>query len=140
MTVPIVDINWVAVIVAAIVSMALGAFWYSPAGFGKQWVALMGFTDQQQKAMKKGAGKAYALAFIGALITSAVLAMLVDWAQAITMIDGAKVGFWIWLGFVATTMAGMMLWEGKPMKLYTLNSGYHLVNFILMGAILAAWM
>lgn len=50
-----------------------------------------------------------------------------------------QAGFWAWLGFVATIMLGMTLWEGKPFRLYLLNAGYQLLNLLVMGAILAAW-
>jgi len=48
---PPVEINYLAVLVAAIASMALGFLWYGPL-FGNQWKKLMGFTDKSMKAMK----------------------------------------------------------------------------------------
>jgi hypothetical protein len=137
--VSVVDINWLAVLVAAVVSMGIGAFWYSPSGFGKQWTSLLGFSSQKIKDMQKGASKSYAWGFAVALVMAAVLAMFVDFVQATTVAAGVQVGLWVWLGFIATTTAGSVLWEGKPLKLYVLNNGYHIVSLAVMGAILAAW-
>ena len=39
------DINWVAVMVAAFVAYVLGALWYSPALFAKQWMRLIGVPE-----------------------------------------------------------------------------------------------
>ena len=35
---PSVDINWWAVLAAAVINMVIGAIWYSPSGFGKPWM------------------------------------------------------------------------------------------------------
>ena len=50
---------------------------------------------------------------------------------------GIKVGIMAWLGFVAPTMLGSVLWENKSWNLYAINAGYYLVSFALMGAVLA---
>lgn len=134
-----VDINLFAVLVAAIANMALGAFWYSPVLFAKRWIALMKVSEAEINEMKKGAPRAYALSFIGALVMSYVLAHIVDYAQATTIVGGVESGFWLWLGFVATTGSASVLFEGRPAGLYLINSGYYLVSLIVMGMILAAW-
>lgn len=137
---PIVVINYLAVLVAAVVSMALGAFWYSPAGFGKQWATLMGWNEATLRSKMKGKPtKEYAIAFVGSLVMAYVLAHFVGYAQATTLAEGLQAGFWTWLGFVATVTLSSVLWEGRPWKLYLLNNGYQLVNLLFMGAILAVW-
>ena len=137
---PQVDINYVAVLIAAIVSMAIGSFWYSMKGFGKQWMALSGITPDKINAAKaKGMQKTYAIAFVGSLVMSYVLAHFVDYAGAATIARGAQAGFWSWLGFIAPVALGSVLWEGKPWKLYVLNNAYYLVSLMVMGALLTVW-
>ena len=138
---PPVDINLAAVFGAAIASMVLGFLWYGPL-FGKQWMSLMGWkklSKAQMDKMKEAGKKSYALAFIGALVMSYVLAHFVDYTGAVTAVEGAQTGFWVWFGFVATVMLGMVLWEGKPWKLYYLNAAYQLVSLLVMGVLLAIW-
>lgn len=138
---PLVDINLAAVFGAAIASIVLGFLWYGPL-FGKQWMSLMGWkklSKAQMEKMKKGAQKSYVLGFVSALVMAYVLAHFVDYVGATTFLDGAITGFWVWLGFVATVMLGMVLWDGKPWKLYYINIGYQLVNLLVMGALLAVW-
>lgn len=137
---PPVEINYLAVVVSAVVAMGLGAWWYSPAGFGKLWMQLSGMSDAQLEAAKqKGMAKMYAAAFAGTLITAYVLAHFVDYTQATTIALGIQTGFWSWLGFVATVTLGSVLWENKPLKLYALNNAYQLISLMVMGAMLAVW-
>ncbi len=44
---PPVDINYWAVLVAAVVSMVIGALWYSPVLFGKLWMKYSGLSDKK---------------------------------------------------------------------------------------------
>lgn len=132
-------INYVAIVGTAVASMVLGFVWYGPL-FGKAWMKLAGFTEKQMAAAKKQSMAAsYLTAFFGALVTAFVLSYFVDFADATTLAAGAVIGFWAWLGFVATVSAGSVLWEGKPVNLWILNNAYNLINLALMGAILAAW-
>ncbi|MFQ5797138.1 MAG: DUF1761 domain-containing protein [Bacteroidota bacterium] len=134
-----VDINLLAVLVAAIASMIVGAVWYSPALFAKRWLALMKKSEAELEQMKKKAPRAYALSFVGALVMSYVLAHIVDCAQATTVAGGLESGFWLWLGFVGTTNLSGVLFEDRPTGLYLINMGHYLVSLLIMGAILAVW-
>ncbi len=137
---PPVDINYIAVVVAAVLSMILGALWYSPILFGKEWMSLIGLTEADlKKAREKGMAKSYLMGFIAALVMSYVLANFIDYTQATTIVEGAKSGVWIWLGFVATVVLGTVIWEGKPMRLYVINTGFYLFALMIMGAVLAVW-
>ena len=50
-----------------------------------------------------------------------------------------KVGFAVWLGFVTTVQLTSVLFAKQPLKLYLINTGYQLVCYLVMGAILAVW-
>ena len=136
---PAVSINYLAVLVAAIASIAVGFLWYGQL-FGKVWMQLMAFDKKKiDAAKKKGMGKTYALGFLSTLIMSYILAHFVDYTQSKTFVDGAIAGIWLWLGFIATVQIGSVLWEGKPVKLYVINTLHYLVTLIIMGGILAVW-
>jgi len=132
-------INFWAILVAALARMALGAFWFSPSGFGKQWMHLTGMTQEKMNAAKKGgAWKPYLIEFIAALVTAFVLAFLLAGGLN-TVLDGAFAGVLLWIGFTAAWTIGDYTWGGKPKKLFWINAGYQLLAMILMGAIVAAW-
>ena len=134
-----VSINYLAVLIAAIASMIIGFLWYGPL-FGKMWMKLMDIDKKKvDEAKKKGMGRIYTLAFLTALIMSYVLAHFVDYVEAKTITDGIILGFWVWIGFLATTQIGSVFWEGKPVKLYLINTLHYLVALAVMAAILAVW-
>lgn len=138
-----VPINYLAVIASAVVMMGLGFLWYGPI-FGKQWIALMGWTPEQVAAgMQKSMTKNYVIMALGALIMSFVLAHSIVFAGSYLNVTGVsaglQAGFWNWLGFIAPVTVGTVLWDGKPWKLWFLNAGYYLVGLLLIGVLLAVW-
>ena len=133
-----VAINYWALIVAAVANMAIGMLWYGPV-FGKQWMALTGITKESMKDMPLKPWQA----MIGGLVTSLIIAYVlvfftVTWVEP-TLPAALMAGFWVWLGFVATTQISTFLWEGKPFKLFLLNTGYSLVAYLVMVSILVLW-
>ncbi len=134
------DINLLSVIIVTIISIILGTLWYSPLLFGNVWIKLMGFSKKDiEKGKKKGMAKQYIIMSITSLIMIYVLAHFVDYTGSITFTQGMVTGLWIWLGFLATTMLGTVLWEGKSFNLYLINTIYYLVLLMLAGGILAVW-
>ena len=133
---PQVHINFPAVLAAAVANMIIGSIWYSPGVFGRTWMSLIG---KRMEDMKGGAGRAYAAAFVVALILAYVLAHFVGYTQAYSLGQGIQLGFWVWLGFVATTSTGDYIFAGRPRPLYFINNGYHLVTLLVNGALLSAW-
>lgn len=137
---PIVDVNYLAVLVCGLLSMALGMTWYAPKVFGNTWMKEIGAsTADIEKAKAKGMGTSYALAFAGALLTAYVLSHFVDYATANTVGEGMQAGFWAWLGFVVPVQLGSVLWDGKSGKYFAIVAGYYLVQLVVFGAVLATW-
>ena len=136
------DVNLWSVLVAAIATMILGFLWYSPLLFARPWMALMGY-DYNDKAkleeMRKAAAKTYALSFLASLASAFVLAKIIDVASVNSAPYGMKYGFAIWLGFVTTVQLTAALYGRQPFKLYLINTGYQLVCYLAMGAIVATW-
>lgn len=138
----LMDVNLLAVLVAALATMVLGFLWYSPMLFAKPWMLAMGYDPNDKariEAMQKGAGKSYGITFIASLITAFVLAKIIDVTTVNTVLYGMKIGFAVWLGFVTTVQLTGKLFGNQPMKLYLINTGYQLVCYLAMGAILAVW-
>jgi hypothetical protein len=135
-------LNLLAVLVAAISTMVVGFLWYSPLLFAKPWMKEMGY-DPSDKAkteeMKKAAGPAYAGSFVASLISAFVLALFLHWLRTDNLHTGLMVGFHVWLGFVATVQFTSALFTKQSMKLFGINTGYQLVCYLAMAAILTAW-
>ncbi len=127
-------INYLSVLIAAVVSFLLGGLWYNLL-FGKTWERL--------NRVKMGVGKprwALLLAnFVIALIIAWTLAHTLIYAGAVTLIDGLFVTFFTWLGYFAVTTLGAFLWQGKPFRSYLIDAGFWLINLILMSIVLVVW-
>jgi len=138
----IMGVNLWAVLVAAVVTMPLGFLWYSPMLFANPWMKLMGY-DPNDKAkiaeMQKSAGRSYALAFVASGLSAAVLGKIIAIASVHSVLYGMKFGFAMWLGFVTTVQLTNAVFSRQPWKLYTINTGYQLVCYLAMGAIMGAW-
>ena len=138
---PEATINLTAVLVAAVSSMVVGFLWYSQLLFGKQWMELVGMSKGHMEDAKASMGKTYGLSFLGSLVMAYVLAHIISYTNATTWQSGIQGGFWMWLGFVATTGANEYIYavKPKPWTLYFINQGNILVTLMVMGAILARW-
>jgi hypothetical protein len=132
---PSVEINWVALFVAAVISVVIGSLWYAPALFGKQWQKL---TGKRAGEMGNG-GLGYGVTILGSFLQAFILVHFVRYAGAITAIRGAEAGFWLWLGFVAIASLVHHIFEGRPWRLWRINAGYFLAVLVINGALLAAW-
>jgi hypothetical protein len=130
-----VDLNWVAIIVAAIIPMVLGALWYSPILFADPWMRAVGRTREELGDASLG----YLLSAIAALVSAYALARIVKWAEVDDLWNGALLGVFVWAGFVATVLAVTTFFAGRPRTLWLINAGYQLVALVLMGALLGAW-
>lgn len=136
----LIQINYLAVLVAAIASMVIGALWFSPVLFGNLWMKLSNISKADiEKAKQKGMAKSYFWAFISTLVMAYVLANLINFTGSDTFAEGIRLGFWLWLGFIATVSLGRVLWEGKSFKLWILDNAHNLIAIIVMSAILVTW-
>ena len=128
--------------VSALATMVAGFLWYSPVLFAKPWTVLMGY-DPNDKAkmaeMQKSAGPSYAMSLVASVLSAIVLGKIIAVAQVTTALYGVKIGFAVWLGFVTTVQLTNALFSKQPAKLYAINTGYQLVCYLAMGAILGAW-
>lgn len=140
-----IHINYLAVLVAAVAYFVIGAVWYMGL-FGKIWSELMGFSKlskKEEKAMKEKMGVSMAVNFVACLLAAYCMAYSVlsgsAFYHAAGVTAGLQSGFWIWLGFIATSQINSVIWDGRPVKLYLINVGYYLVSYLAMAVILAVW-
>src|SRR5689334_12610430 len=91
------QVNYLAVIVAAIVLFVLGGLWYSPVLFARRWIALQGRTEEQMRAdaARSNMPVMYLLAFLTALIIAWAMAVL---ANNFLPSPPASAGNWVWRG------------------------------------------
>jgi hypothetical protein len=133
------DVNWWAIIVAAVVKFVIGGIWYMPL-FGKQYRELMGVAEGSDMS---GLGPAMGVQFVGDLVMSYILAPFIIHYGAssggTSLGVGILIGFMAWLGFVAAVTVAQRFYERRPWALWAINNGYLLIGIVVMGAILGWW-
>lgn len=131
------EINYLAVLVCAIVAMILGGFWYGGL-FGTQWMKLIGVTEEDM-AKQSGIWVLYVTQFILTLFQVIALANLLE-DTATSPIEGA---LWIFVAFVVPTLAGAVMWTNEKTNLrwqrFGIQAGYQLCCFVIFGIILTIW-
>ncbi len=135
-----VQINYLAVLLAAISSMVVGSIWYMPAVFGDTWAKL---AKIKLKDMGANPAKAYGLTFIASLLTAFVLAHMTYIAHTFYtnsfLYDAVLTAFWLWLGFTGARILVHDLFENRPLKLTLLNSAHELATIVVM-ALVIGWL
>jgi hypothetical protein len=127
------EINFVAVVIAAVASFLLGGLWYSPVLFGKVWQREAGLTDEQLK--KGNLVKIFGLSLVLSLIAAFVFAMFLGPRPPVAFGFGA--GFSAGLCWVAASFGINYLFERRSLKLFLINGGYHTLQFTIIGLVLA---
>lgn len=124
------------VVAAGFASSIIGFIWYHPNVFGSAWMRMAKISPEMMEAGKKKMPFMAFFGLIGAILMAYVMAHFAiawgvyDWLGAI------ELAFWIWLGFVVPPMLGIVLWEGKSVKLFALNVFYWLFAMIAMALVL----
>ena len=131
------SINWLAVIVCVVVSMVSGTIWYNPKTFFPMWWKVVG-AGKEQPGMEN-MGMTWGLTLLSSLVQAISLAIMVNFMGGVDAMSGARIGFMLWSGFVAPTYLVNKLFAGHGLKIWTIEVGNHLVNFLIFGAILGAW-
>jgi hypothetical protein len=126
------EVNWLAVLAAAVSSFVVGGLWYSKAMFLKAWQQAAGLTDEQ---LKQGhPGKIFGGAFVLSLIASWTFAIFLG--PDLPVGASTAYGFTAGLCWVATSFGINYLFERKSFTLFLVNGGYHTVQFTVIGLVL----
>ncbi len=137
------SINWLAVVVCVLVSMILGSVWFNQKTFFPIWWKAIGKSGTAEPGMTGNMGLTWGLTVLAAFVQAIFMSLMVTAIGSMTpggatFGSGALAGFVLWLGFVAPTSLTNKLFAGR-LTAWTLETGNHLINFVLIGAILGAW-
>jgi hypothetical protein len=130
------QVNHVAVLVAAVAAFVVGGLWYSPMLFGKSYLALRGLDPAS-------AGNAISPVEIAAefarwLVIAFVLARFMRLLGIASVSGALAFGLWMWL-VIYTALAGAVIHEGTPWRLYAIHVGDGLAKILLITTILGLW-
>lgn len=124
------SMNWLAVLVAWISHVVISLLWFQPALFGKAWVRLSG------KELKP-ATQWIPVGLAAHLVAVLALAVIINLANATTVIEGIVLGLLVSIGFIGAMLGGELVWEKIPFKLFLIRLGDHIITLCLAGTIFA---
>lgn len=125
-------VNWFAVIVATVASMALGFAWYM--ALAKQWMAAVGKTREELRPNDPApyvwsVVVQFVMAYFVALLTPVLFG-------SINVVNGIYTGANAWLGFVVTSMILNHRYQGAKWSLTLIDGGYLLGVLIVQGIVI----
>jgi Protein of unknown function (DUF1761) len=130
--------NYLAIVIAAIVAWLAGAGWYI--AFGKTWMSAVGITPEKMAEARNqpGAFLPMIYAFVAELVMAWVLAGVLGHLGPLTLRSGVISAAFCWLGFVITTLIVNNSFSQRDWRLVGIDGGHWLVVLLLMGAIIGA--
>jgi Protein of unknown function (DUF1761) len=138
------NLNYWPILIAAIASFAFGAAWYM--ALSKQWMAARGKTAADMEKDKAAMGSVpwpFIISFVALLIMAWMLAgvmlHLARGGTPMTIRGGMISGFFLWFGFVITTMATNYAFHDAKRSLTLIDGGHWLGVLLIQGAILGWW-
>jgi hypothetical protein len=131
-------LNYLAIVIAAIVAWLAGAVWYMR--LGKVWTAARGLSldEMHARRAKPGAYLPFISCFVAELVMAWVLAGLMAHLGSgqVTLLNGVVSGAFCWLGFVITTLFVSNSFAMRDIRLVWIDGGHWLIVLVLMGAII----
>jgi len=142
------EINYIAIIVAALIPNILGAIYYGPI-FGKQWLDSLGLTAGDMKGRNEALiyGSALLLSFVVSFFLKFTIELLhkdvVDcelvFASFRNFGHGAMHGMGLAIGLVIPIIICLGLFQKTKLSNIFINSLFWLLCFALMGGVLDVW-
>ena len=125
-------VNWLAVIVATVASMALGFAWYM--ALSRQWLAAIGKTREE---LRPNDPAPYIWSVIVQLVMAYFIALLTPRLFGETNVaNGIITGILMWAGFVITSMILNHRYQGAKWSLTLIDGGYLLGVLVVQGLVI----
>jgi Protein of unknown function (DUF1761) len=131
------DINWLAVLVAAVAYFLLGALWYSLL-FQKSWIKASNVNMNDPNA-KKGVAGIMLTSFLTIVITTIGLAMFIARIGSGGWMTGCKVGLIAGVCFCFMAISNSYVFEKRPAALHFINGFYNIFGCVIAGIIISIW-
>jgi Protein of unknown function (DUF1761) len=134
------DINYLAVLVAVIVSMVIGLVFYHRAVFGRTWMNLVGHTDE---TVGGGSPLTYPIVVVASFLTAWVLAgaafLAYKFYEGSFLVSALITGWILWLSFTVARMLVHDLFDTRSLKLTALNALHEFITVTAMALIVGLW-
>jgi hypothetical protein len=138
MTIDITQINFLAVVVAAVATFMIGGAWYT--FFAKAWQAAQGYSEDRVKEIQAQTSlvKVFGTMMVCYFILSLILAILVQVTAIDSWSAGATLGLLVW-GLVSSVALTSHVSRDVGHTGYLIDTSYQFIYCIGTGALLAVW-
>jgi hypothetical protein len=133
------QLNWLAVIVGAIVYFAIGALWYSPVLFGRAWQRSIGWDESRTPPQGM---MIYVVPFFAYLVMAIAVGLLAAATGTDELAEGIVLGLVLGIGLsLAHTFVDASFDPNKPQPWtwFAINGTYHALGLLLVSVIIAIW-
>jgi hypothetical protein len=132
------DVNYLAVVVAALAWFALGSVWYLPPVMGRAW---MRSADIQIPEGTRPAPMLFIGTLMAYLVAAIATAMLARATGSETFGEGMRLGIVTGVGFALTTLAVGALYERRPEPgtWFSINGAFNFIGYIVVAVIVTIW-
>jgi len=134
------ELNWIAILVSAVVTFVIGGVWYS-ALFAKPWQTAHGFDAETVKRAQAAMSPArFFGGMLGCYLMLAVgMAVLVQWTGVSSLAGGAGLGLLVGIALVVPVVLTNHLPSLVKPAGFLIDASYELLYCALIGAILGGW-
>jgi hypothetical protein len=129
-------LNYLSVLASAVAGVVINALWYTTL-FKAQVNALR--AADPTIAGRQPAPPMYGVAIVGQVAMAFVLALILKLTGFSGLVGGMIVAGLCWLGFTITAVAQVQTFGYRQRGFLLVDGGVWLVNALVMGAILGAW-
>lgn len=129
------EISYLAVLIAAVLAFAWGAAYYMT--LAKPWMK----ASRVDPTKGERDVTPFVVSFLALLVMGFVMAFVVAQFNpgGSTLSAGLLAGFWVWLGFMVTTMAVNHRYEGYGWDLTIIDGGHWLGVALILGGFIGWW-
>ena len=133
------ELNWLAVIVAAVVYFAVGGLWFMPRVFGNIWMRAIGWEPTEED---RPSAAVYLGPLVTCLVAAIALGMFAYATGSDTFGEGIVLGLVAGIGVAGAVLAVTAYFDPKSPKPWTtfgVHAGYHLVGILVTSVIVSVW-
>lgn len=140
MSLDVSQLNWLAVLVGAVVYFVLGAVWFAPQVLGRPWMAAIGWDESRPRPEMNPVSYVGPAAFY--LIAAIATGLLAAATGTDTLSEGVVLGLVLGVGYALTVTATDAVFDPnkpKPWTWFAISGAYHVVALVIVGILVAVW-
>jgi hypothetical protein len=134
------ELNWLAVIVGALIYFALGALWYMPAFLGRAWMRSIGWDESRTPPQMSP--MTYVVPLLAYVVMAVSVGLLAVATGSDTLGEGIVLGLVLAIGLILMHVlidANFDPNKPEPWTWFAVNGSYHAIGVLILAVVVSAW-